>query len=465
LKYYKFIIPLLFAIPGLSYSQNIDSTQTQNKTQSKAQYQEQSKTQYQGHSQTQYQEQSQTQNQEQSQDTIIDDCQQKELADLLRKKGKPPKLPKKMLLLILPKISSNPTNGFTVGLGVTYGARFGPEKTTKVSMINLSVAVTSKKQFLSFIKSNVFTANDRFFLQGDWRFNVFNGPTWGLGTSAPDTTDLDNTWFWEGADVSETEGAFGMAYNYTKIHEIVNYEVADNIFVGMGYHLDIYSKIQDSRLNLDTLPRQLTPHYVYSKIKGFDETSYILSGVSLNFVYDSRDNLINPYEGNYINANYRMNPQFLGSSKNSSSLLLEYRTYISVSKKAARHLVGFWFFGDFQVTGDRPYLTLMATAEDQLSRSGRGYIGGRFRGENFLYGEVEYRFPIGGCNSMIGGVIFLNATTASNSNDVGLFDYIRPGMGVGLRFLINKTYRTNLNVEIARGYKSQGFYLSGAETF
>lgn len=352
-----------------------------------------------------------------------------------------------------------------VGLGGTYGARFGPEETTKISMINLSVAVTSKNQFLSFIKSNIFTPGNKFFLQGDWRFDIFKGPTWGLGTSAPDTIDLDNSWFWEGADVSETEGAFNLQYNYTKIHEIVNYEIAENIFVGIGYHLDIYGKIIDDKLNLDTLPRQLTPHYAYSKLKGFNETKYTLSGMSLNFVFDSRDNLINPYKGHYFNVNYRINPTFLGSSKNSSSLLLEYRTYVSVSKKTPRHLVGFWFLSDFQISGDRPYLTLMATAQDQLARSGRGYVGGRFRGENFMYGEVEYRFPIGGCKSMFGGVVFINATTASNSRDVGLFDYVRMGMGIGFRFMINKSYRTNLNLEIARGNNSQGFYLSGTETF
>ena len=36
----------------------------------------------------------------------------------------------------------------------------------------------------------------------------------------------------------------------------------------------------------------------------------------------------------------------------------------------------------------------MSLADDQKSRSGRGYLAGRYRGENLLYGEIEYRFPI-----------------------------------------------------------------------
>ena len=56
----------------------------------------------------------------------------------------------------------------------------------------------------------------------------------------------------------------------------------------------------------------------------------------------------------------------------------------------------------------------MATGEDQKARSGRGYIAGRFRGESMIYGEVEYRFPISQCSQVLGGVVFINAATATN---------------------------------------------------
>jgi hypothetical protein len=123
-------------------------------------------------------------------------------------------------------------------------------------------------------------------------------------------------------------------------------------------------------------------------------------------------------------------------------------------------------FGNIRVTGRQPYLTLMATGEDQRARSGRGYIAGRYRGEDMVYGEVEYRFPISQCSKILGGVLFLNATTTSNqTRDVGLFSYIRPGGGVGLRLMLNKNFRTNITLDFGFGYKSQGFYFSGTETF
>jgi outer membrane protein assembly factor BamA len=256
-----------------------------------------------------------------------------------------------------------------------------------------------------------------------------------------------------------------MLYNYAIIHQIVNRKIVKNLYAGLGYHLDIYWDIRDEFLELDTIPVQLTPHYAYSEVYDFNSVDYMLSGLSLNFLYDSRDNQVNPYKGHYANVRYRYNPTFLGSDRNSSSLWVEYRTYIGLSKKTPRHLIGFWFIGSFILSGYQPYLTLMAIGEDKKARSGRGYIAGRYRGEDILYAEAEYRFPIL-CSGILGGVIFLNATTASNiASDVHLFEYVRPAIGAGLRFLINKNTRLNLNIDFGFGIDSRGFYFSGTETF
>ncbi len=175
---------------------------------------------------------------------------------------------------------------------------------------------------------------------------------------------------------------------------------------------------------------------------------------------------MNAYKGYYARINYRNNPTFLGSNQNSSSLWLEFRTYVPLSKKTPRHLIAFWAYGNFLLTGDQPYLTLMALGEDQKARSGRAYVAGRYRGEDLVYGEVEYRFPIIPCGKILGGVVFVNMTTASNrTRNVNLFEYVRPGVGFGFRFMINKHFRTNINLDFGFGNHSQGFYFSGTETF
>jgi len=394
-------------------------------------------------------------------------CVEKDLRSLFRKKGKPQKQKdRKSMFLVLPNVSSNPVNGFLIGVAGTSGFYLGPKENTRVSSAGFNAAFTTKRQFLSFIKSNIYTPGDKFFLQRDWRFFVYRAPTWGLGTNAPDTLEAENDFIWQGAGLDDIDDGFQMTYNFLKFHEIASYQVGKHKYIGLGYHLDYFYNIVDDALRLDTIPLQLTPHFRYSEFYGFNPERYVLSGLSLNFVFDSRDHLINPYKGYYFNINYRYNPKFLGSSQNSSSLWMEFRTYLSLSRKTARHLIGFWFFGNFRVSGRQPYLTLMALGEDQRARSGRGYIAGRYRGDHMVYAETEYRFPISKCSRILGGVLFLNATTTSNqASDVALFEHIRIGVGVGLRVMLNKDFRTNINLDFGLGQNSQGFYFSGQETF
>jgi outer membrane protein assembly factor BamA len=257
-----------------------------------------------------------------------------------------------------------------------------------------------------------------------------------------------------------------MLFNYVKVHEIVSYELKENLYAGIGYHLDYYYGIKDEDLRLSGDTLTLTPHYYYSKKYGFDTSAYLLSGISANFVYDTRDNLVNPYKGYFVNVNYRYNPEWLGSEQNSSTLWVEFRTYIGLSKTTHRHLIGFWLFGNFTVNGNLPYLDLFALGDDQRSRSGRGYLQGRYRGDKFIYGEAEYRFPISKCSKILGGVVFVNACTASNPvTGVRLFNYIRPAVGAGLRIMVNKYFRTNINIDFSIGLESNGLYFSGQEAF
>jgi hypothetical protein len=101
-----------------------------------------------------------------------------------------------------------------------------------------------------------------------------------------------------------------------------------------------------------------------------------------------------------------------------------------------------------------------------MNSSGRGYKQGRWRGEDLVYGEVEYRFPISPCTKMLGGVLFLNLTTASDRDaEIPLFGYLKPGAGFGLRLMVGKYDRTNLCIDVALGENVMGFYLQATDIF
>lgn len=137
-----------------------------------------------------------------------------------------------------------------------------------------------------------------------------------------------------------------------------------------------------------------------------------------------------------------------------------------MSRRDPRHVLAFWAIGNFSPQGQLPYLILPALGYDQRSRSGRGYTQGRFRGNNLVYTEAEYRFPISACGGVLGGVLFLNSTTTSDpKQSVMLFDYLKFGYGMGLRIMVDKKSRTNLVLDVAFGDKTSCFYLGAAEVF
>ncbi len=369
----------------------------------------------------------------------------------------------------LPVLASNPTSGWMFGVAPGASWFMGDPSTTSLSSGLGTVIYTTKKQWILTAKTNVFLADDSWNLLGDWRFFITSQPTYGLGTGPQSGKPIGTGIEYED-DVFSTPIPDGqmMNFNYLRFHETVLKRYRDSrFFAGIGYHLDVHYDIEDNLLDLEADPEVITSHYAYSTIKGFDPESYTLSGVSLNLLYDSRDNAVNPYSGCYAFANLRVNPEFLGSDQSSSILWLEYRNYLNLNKDRPRHLIGFWTYGWFVTSGDVPYMDLPGVGWDQFGRSGRAYTQGRFRGEDLVYGEVEYRFPLQKNKDKLGGVVFLNGTSAgSRIGDIGLMQYLDLGYGVGLRVMLNKKSRANLNIDFAWGkYGAKGFYLGLNEVF
>lgn len=129
-------------------------------------------------------------------------------------------------------------------------------------------------------------------------------------------------------------------------------------------------------------------------------------------------------------------------------------------------MIGIWSYGWFKTSEKVPYLDLPALGWDQFGRSGRAYTQGRFRGENLIYNEIEYRFPLQKKKETIGWVIFINGTTATGPTDIPLFKYYDIGYGDGLRIMINKKSRANLNIDYAFSkYGASSLYLGLNEVF
>ena len=394
-------------------------------------------------------------------------CVQQDIADVIRDMlNKPPKVKSGQSgsLILLPIVGSNPATGFMVGIGGQYA--FQMPESTRYSLISGSLQYTTLNQFIFTLKNAIFSKGNRIFYTGDWRFQIFSQSTYGLGTNSPEGGILEYQYNLGGLDTSEDSLAQPMKFNFLRLHQSMTFRINSGMYIGLGYHYDGYSRIKDIKLNLKPGDSLITSHFAYNTFYGFDTERYFNSALNLMFVIDKRDNLINAYKGFYLSVGWRAGLEVIGNKNNTSIFDVEWRSFHPLSKKNPRHLVAFWLLGNFTEIGDLPYMILPATAYDQRGRSARGYTQGRFRGPQMMYGEVEYRFPISPCTGVLGGVVFANATTASNkAQDLNLFGSVRPGYGFGLRIMVDKSSRTNLTVDIAFGNKTSGFYLAASETF
>ncbi|TFH39449.1 MAG: hypothetical protein E4G95_01080, partial [Bacteroidia bacterium] len=394
-------------------------------------------------------------------------CPERDLSDLIRGAlNKPPKVKSEDAgsLMLLPIIGSNPATGFMVGVGGQYA--FKTSGTSNYSLISGSIQYTTKNQFIFLLKNNIYTNNNRIFFSGDWRYLVFSQSTYGLGTNSPEGGIINYQFSLSGAETSSDSLTQPMTFNFARMHQSVMFELTDGIYLGLGYQFDSYSKIVDKSLLLEQADSFLTSHYAYNTYHGFNTEKYYNSALSVRFVIDKRDNMIQPYKGYYLSLNWQGGFKFTGNDRKSNLYQLEWRSFHGLSKRNPAHLLAFWLLGDFAQEGTLPYMILPATAYDQRGRSARGYTQGRFRGNNMAYGELEYRFPISNCGGVLGGVVFVNASTANNpALDLKLFESIKPSYGFGLRVKLDKYSRTNLAVDIGFGEQSIGFYLAVSETF
>ncbi|UXX79139.1 outer membrane protein assembly factor [Reichenbachiella carrageenanivorans] len=398
------------------------------------------------------------------------DAVDKKQAKKEAKAAKKNKVPEKgdIYLSPLPVIGANPALGFIYGAGLAASWYMGDPKTTKISSALAGLAFTTLNQTVFTIKSTAYTENNNIILMGDWRFLNSSQPTWGLGTG-PQSAKLVSNGFEFNDGISEgIDGAQMMEYKFIRFYQTALKKVNEGFYAGIGIHFDRFYDVNDQLL--DVANGDITSYYAYNEAYGFDNESTTLVGLSLNGIYDTRDNQNNPYKGRYAYASFKMNPAFIGSEKSSTTLWLEYRDYFSLTPDNHKNILAFWTWGNFSTSGDLPYLLLPAIGYDQFAKSGRPYAQGRFRGQNMVYAETEFRRHVWGTDKnpdLIGMIAYFNITTASASdNDIKLFGEINKGYGLGVRINISKKARTNLGVDYGWGdYGTQGVYIRLNETF
>jgi len=343
---------------------------------------------------------------------------------------------KKPHLAVLPAVGYTLQTGFATVLAGSLAFYTSKDRNENVSSLLANVTYSQYQQILLPIQASIWTWDDRYNFVADWRYLKYPSSTYGLGSG----TSLND----------------GYTIDYSLIHlnQAVLKKIVPDIYFGIGYRLDYFWNVRE----VDPPTGKTTDFQNY----GLTTTS-TSSGATFDLLYDDRRNSINPLKGNYLNINFWPNFTFTGSDNNWQSLTVDIRKYIQFPSYT-NNVLAFWSYDWFTLGGKPPYLLLPNTGGDPASNSGRGYIQGRYRGNNMLYAEGEYRFAITN-NGLVGGVVFVNAQSFTDQT-TNRFDSILPGYGLGLRLKMNKFSRTNIAVDYGLGVGgSGGFFVNLGEVF
>ncbi|OOQ62325.1 hypothetical protein BC343_03745 [Mucilaginibacter pedocola] len=357
-------------------------------------------------------------------------------------------------ITIIPNVASNPTIGSQIGIKAVAGRKLGNDPNTLLSVAATSASITTKGIIYFYLNHNIYTPGNDWNFQGSLVVAKMVSPDYGLGIGRGNNGSTEDQILANAARKGRALHSY-----YYNLREKVYKEVQKNLFVGAGVSFDMRSHIEDR--NSTTL----TPYEIYNDRHGFSNGSYQANGLLFNVQYTSRDNQNRAYKGIYVDAGFRVNQEWMGSSRNALQFTTDFRKYISLSSTHPEHVIAFWNWGSYLLAGNVPYLELPGTARDGSFRSGRGYVGQYFKGTNYNYSEAEYRFPITR-NKFLSGVAFFNLQTANDEAGTKLFEVWQPGYGGGLRVLFNKATRTNLCLDYAWGkYGARGFFLGLNEAF
>ncbi len=339
----------------------------------------------------------------------------------------------KALLSVLPGITYNQLFGFAATIEANIS--FYAHPNTNISVIRIKPEITQRKQFVPMITSNFWTKNNTYNFVSNWRYYDFTVEDFGMG----------------GGTLTQNVNFYN--YKYLLLHQALYKAVAPDLLLGIGYDYDNHYKIK----RINEVSKNNAETYGIGR-------SAVSSGITLNAMYDTRRNENSPVAGGWlVKASLTQNSTFLKSSTNYSKLYIDLRHYVSFPRNS-KNILSFWNLNWFTFNGKAPYFDLPSSLWDSQGNTGRTYIKGRFRGNNMLYYEAEYRFNLMK-NEFLGASVFANAQSFTEPGQKK-YSKLIPGYGFSLKVKMNKKSKVYLIPSYGFGVqKSHGFAISLGEYF
>jgi outer membrane protein assembly factor BamA len=346
----------------------------------------------------------------------------------------------------LPVLGYSQEKGLEIGAAMLYSFYTDnrhPDPLTRNSTINLIPSFTTKSQFKVDLKTNIWTRSNTWHFKSNLRYHDFPLYFYGIGdtTHKADQSLLNNKRY--------------------KVQLEGERRITGNFYAGLTllYQHDAYDS-RDSK-------------GIYQAMPLVDKDGGYATFIGITGIYDNRDNQNYTTRGTWMRLNVAYAPSFL-SKQTLWKVEAEGRHFIPLSAKSTIGLNG--SFNSLQGS-TLPFYLLPEMGNDLLMR---GYYTGRYRDQNYLALQAEYRYfldpkiPINiwflHMQPKFALAAFAGTGTVFPNSDFS-FSRFKPNYGVGGRWFYDESAKLTIRIDYGWGEKrpgeprQAGFYLSLAEAF
>lgn len=332
--------------------------------------------------------------------------------------------------LVYPTLAYAPETSWEIGLSSLYVYYAKKDTANRLSEVNGFTFLTLENQYGIWFDHALYSDQNKWFFLGRIRIQSFPLRYHGIGMDTP-------------RDYLALVDA-----NQIIIKERVLREIRKNLYGGLEIDYQRFSRVM-----FQDAPEAPT----YELPLGNEGSRNI--GLGLGLVYDDRHNVLNVRKGNFMELAYlKYLPAW--SSFEFNTIILDTRLF----RPVGQHNVLAWqLLGQF-TSGDVPFNQLALMGGESMMR---GYYLGRFRDNNQLATQVEFRMlplPLG-FTDRLGAAVFAGTATVFPDFSKASIHKAVWSAGGGLRFLLfpKKDIYTRFDVAFTR--EGSGFYLFIGEAF
>jgi len=326
----------------------------------------------------------------------------------------------------------SPETGFAGGaVGLYYfrlSADTGVEE--RPSSVSGGLTYTQKKQISTGIDYDFYFDGELYQWSGGFDYKRIPYDFYGVGNGSPKDPVDSYTPLWRGGDFEVTRNLIRSA-------------------VGEGLDAGVAGEVRDDRILSSNPGGPLSTGTIPGSRGGLS------SGFGFLVMEDTRDNTFSTLSGEYLKFKAMYYGNATGSSFKFNRYDIDARDFITVGGK---HTFAFQALAEL-VKGAEPFYTMAGLGGDVNTR---GYFQGRFRDNDMLVLQAEYRVPL---FWRFAFAAFGSAGEVAGTTSAFTLGGVKISAGAGIRFLVVQQERLGVRLDFGQGRDSSEIYFSILEAF